>query len=162
MEQPFHDHNLIYLTKRFKVYFAPNSIFQFDAFLFHKWFDKTQTRKKNLNKWDVPQFVCNNWFYDVILATPSCFRCGISRVRSSTGTKRNTTERKATDLLNRAELSNAKHCFDRVVKSRSQQTVSNYINLNDVENNINGTTKKIIYTYMKCSARGKKKWITAT
>lgn len=104
---------------------------------------KLKREKKNLNKWDVPQFVCNNWFYDVILATPSCFRCGISRVRSSTGTKRNTTERKATDLLNRAELSNAKHCFDRVVKSRSQQTVSNYINLNDVENNINGTTKKL-------------------
>lgn len=157
MEQPFHDHNLIYLTKRFKVYFAPNSIFQFDAFVFHKWFDKTQTRRKKistnemfLNLFATIDFMM--WFWPLLRALDVV----ISRVRSSTGTKRNTTERKATDLLNRAELSNAKHCFDRVVKSRSQQTVSNYINLNDVENNINGTTKKIIYTYMKCSARGKK------
>lgn len=157
MEQPFHDHNLIYLTKRFKVYFAPNSIFQFDAFVFHKWFDKTQTRRKKistnemfLNLFATIDFVM--WFWPLLRALDVV----ISRVRSSTGTKRNTTERKATDLLNRAELSNAKHCFDRVVKSRSQQTVSNYINLNDVENNINGTTKKFIYTYMKCSARGKK------
>lgn len=117
---------------------------------------KISTNEMFLNLFATIDFVM--WFWPLLRALDVV----ISRVRSSTGTKRNTTERKATDLLNRAELSNAKHCFDRVVKSRSQQTVSNYINLNDVENNINGTTKKnYIYLYeMFCS--WKKKWITAT